>query len=113
MASLHTFTYPDGTKGREIRYRYNGKQYSQRIPKGTTELQATSILKQFDAALIKAKTEGKIFINPMKKKPPRQLSLWEEKLILSLRDKGSKNLSDIDWAEFIDISIQTLEQKFY
>ena len=66
MSSLYTFKYRDGTKGREIRYRYHGKQYTHRLSKGTTAQQANIDLGTFEEALIESKRSSNPFINPLK-----------------------------------------------
>ena len=59
MASLYTFKYRDGTKGREIRYRNHDKQHTHRLPKGTNAQQANIDLGTFEEALIESKRTGK------------------------------------------------------
>ena len=66
MASLYTFKYADGTIGRRIDYRYNGKHCTHRIPKGTNAQQANIDLGIFEEALLEAKRTGKPFVNPLK-----------------------------------------------
>ena len=65
MASLYTFKYPDGTRGREIRYRNNGKQLKHRFQKGVTAQQANIDLGTFQEALLGSKRTGKPFVNPL------------------------------------------------